>query len=535
MTYFAFKGGGSPVRAETGMCATSHPLASQAAMDVLKDGGNAVDAALTASAVLCVVEPMMTGLGGDCFALVAMGGGEHIVGLNGSGRAPRNLTSAALRDLGYDAMPPFEVHSVTVPGAVDAWSTLCDDFGTMALGAILAPAIALAEDGFAVTPRVAHDWTSFKGRLGETEAGRDHWLLDGSAPKAGEVFRSPGMTNSLQTIAAQGRDGFYRGDLAADMVRTLSAHGGRHSLEDFASTCASSAAPINTAYGGYDVLELPPNGRGLTALLMLNILSCLDMQSLDPFGPERLHLQVEAQRLAYAVCDGAIGDPDFSDIPLGDILSLDFAAKLAAQIDPEHRSDFSDPSPADLQRETVYISVVDRDRNAVSFINSIYYGFGSGIVSERYGITFQNRGAGFNLIPGHPNELAGGKRPQHTIIPALLAESGPSQGGRVVMPFGVMGGDYQPMGHVQVLTNILDFGMDVQQAIDMPRLLFDGKALLCERAFENDVLGDLERRGHKIEWAPDPLGGGQAIWIDWKSGELIGGSDPRKDGCAVGY
>jgi len=535
MTYFAFETGRAPIHAPNGMCATSHPLASRAAIDVLESGGNAVDAALTASAVLCVVEPMMTGLGGDCFALVAMQGGGRIDGINGSGRAPQGLKSEDLRDLGYEGMPLFDVHSVTIPGAVDAWSRLHDAYGTMEFGEILAPAIKAAEDGFAVTPRVAHDWTSFKGRLGDTNAGRQHWLLDGAVPGPDDVFRSPGMVESLRMISARGRDGFYKGDLAADMVRTLKACGGRHTFEDFASTQSSSVTPIHTAYGGYNVWELPPNGRGLTALLMLNMLSCLDFSSLDPLGADRLHLQVEAQRLAYKVCDGAIGDPDFTEVPVDQILSMEFAAGLAARIDPAQRSAFPDPVPADLSRETVYISVVDRDRNAVSFINSIYYGFGSGIVSDRYGITFQNRGAGFSLVPGHPNELAGGKRPQHTIIPALLTDATASSARRIVMPFGVMGGDYQPMGHVQVLTNILEFGMDVQQAIDMPRLLFDGQTLLCEPAFEKDILADLERRGHSVEFAPEPLGGGQAIWIDWKSGDLVGGSDPRKDGCAIGY
>ena len=501
----------------------------------MKHGGNAIDAALSASAVLCVVEPMMTGLGGDCFALLALKGGEQIVGLNGSGRAPKALNADMMRSLGYDEMPHYDAHSVTVPGAVDGWTTLLERHGTMELDAILTPAIALAESGFSVLPRVAHDWSTVKGRIGETPAGRKHWLADGSAPKSGDTFSLPGMAQAMDIISAEGRDGFYQGSVAEDMIRTLTAEGGLHSLIDFDSTRSSVVSPIQTVYAGYEVLELPPNGRGLAALLMLNILSHLDFETLDPFSADRFHLQAEAQRFAYAICADAIGDPDFSDIPVEQILSLDFAAQLAARIDLRRISNSPMAASTDLSRETVYISVVDRDRNAVSFINSIYYGFGSGIVSDRYGIAFQNRGASFSLTPGHPNVLQGGKRPQHTIIPALLCKSDGAQDRRVVMPFGVMGGDYQPMGHVQVLTNILDFGLDIQQAIDMPRLLFDGQALRCEPDFDQNVLSDLEGRGHRIQRAIEPLGGGQAIWIDWETGDLMGGSDPRKDGCAIGY
>ena len=535
MSYFAFETGRAPVRAANGLCATSHPLASRAAIDVLKAGGNAIDAALTASAVLCVVEPMMTGLGGDCFALMALRGGETVVGLNGSGRAPTMLDGDVLRALGHETMPVFDAHAVTIPGAVDAWCALLAHHGTMDFDSVLAPAKDLARRGFDVTPRVAHDWITLSDRMAETAAGQQHWLLNASPPKAGSRFRLPGLAECLEIIAKNGRDGFYQGPVAEDMVSALMSAGGLHSLDDFAATKSTDVAPIHTGYGDYNVLELPPNGRGLTALLMLNILSCLDFSALDPLSADRFHLQVEVQKLAYGVCDEAIADPDFVDIPAQDILSADFAARLADQIDLRRASSRPMMTPGNLQRETVYISVVDRDRNAVSFINSIYYGFGSGIVSERYGITFQNRGASFYLTPGHPNYLEGGKRPQHTIIPALLCESDRSQRPRVVMPFGVMGGDYQPMGHVQVLANMLDFGLDIQQSIDMPRLLFDGESLLVEPGFDQKILSDLDSRGHTINMASDPLGGGQAVWIDWASGDLIGGSDPRKDGCALGY
>ena len=418
---------------------------------------------------------------------------------------------------------------------MDAWARLSADHGVLGLDAVLAPAIDLAAQGYAVSPRVACDWQELADHIGRTAPGRSHWLLRGKAPMAGDIMSIPALAKALRCIAERGRDGFYKGEVAEDMVRSLTANGGVHTLDDFDATACAYVDPIATRYKGYDVLELPPNGQGVTALFMLNILSALDAKASEPLGADRLHLDLEVQKLAYTVRDAYVCDPDFAKPPLDQILSNAFARRMAAQIDPAQANDQVPPGITDLDRETVYISVVDGERNAVSFINSIYSGFGSGWVSQDHGIVFHNRGAGFVLKADHPNCVAGGKRPKHTIIPALLMESAPNTHDRVVMPFGVMGGDYQPMGHVHVLRNMLDFGMDVQQALDAPRIFYDGRNVLYEKGIDASEVEDLARRGHKMVPASSPLGGGQAIWIDGQTGALAAGSDPRKDGCALAF
>jgi gamma-glutamyltranspeptidase/glutathione hydrolase len=337
------------------------------------------------------------------------------------------------------------------------------------------------------------------------------------------------LGQTLRVIAREGRKGFYEGAVAADVVAYLKSLGGLHSLEDFAQAAGDYVEPVQSAYRGVDVFQMPPNNQGLTALLMLNILSGFELGKLDPLGPERLHLEIEAGRLAYRDRDALIADQDQVKVPVAEMLSPDYAGKLRRLID-RHRAQTDLPPPLMRKSDTVYLSVVDRDRNAVSFINSTYYHFGSGVMSPKTGVMLQNRGSSFRLDPRHPNCIAPGKRPMHTIMPGMAM-----QNGRALMPFGVMGGDYQPFGHVHLLTNILDFGMDPQAALDFPRVFYGGDTALVERGIPAASAAGLRQRGHKVETASEPLGGGQAIRIDWQAGTLTGGSDPRKDGLALGY
>ncbi|HPE26705.1 gamma-glutamyltransferase family protein [Albidovulum sp.] len=518
--------GRSPVLATEGMCATSHPLAAQAAIRILQDGGNAVDAAIAGAVLLGFAEPQSCGIGGDCFVLLKPAGDDRIVALNGSGRAPAGLSAAALRDRGLAAIGTESIESVTVPGAVDALCRLSEDWGRVGMAASLAPAIHYAEAGVPVAPRVAFDWPEAETRL--SGAARGFYLDQGKALCVGQVFRSPGQAEVLRRIASEGRAGFYSGEVAEDMVASLKAAGGSHTLEDFAATACAYTDPVSGSYRDHDLVEHPPNGQGATAILMLNILSHFDLPSLDPLGAARAHLEAEATRLAYDARDRFIADPDHTS-RLGHMLAPETAAGLAALIDPSRAMDRVTERTEAVHRDTVYITVVDRDRMAVSLIYSTYWGFGSGIASDRFGILFQNRGAGFTLTPGHPNEAGGGKRPMHTIIPAMLC-----QGGRVRMPFGVMGGAYQPTGHARFVTNHLDYGMNLQAALDAPRAFAVDGSLKLERGYSPSVAAELEAMGHRVIEADEPLGGGQAIRIE-DSGVLTGASDPRKDGCALGY
>ena len=395
--------GRSPVLATEGMCATSHPLAAQAAIRILQDGGNAVDAAIAGAVLLGFAEPQSCGIGGDCFVLLKPAGDDRIVALNGSGRAPAGLSAAALRDRGLAAIGTESIESVTVPGAVDALCRLSEDWGRVGMAASLAPAIHYAEAGVPVAPRVAFDWPEAETRL--SGAARGFYLDQGKALCVGQVFRSPGQAEVLRRIASEGRAGFYSGEVAEDMVASLKAAGGSHTLEDFAATACAYTDPVSGSYRDHDLVEHPPNGQGATAILMLNILSHFDLPSLDPLGAARAHLEAEATRLAYDARDRFIADPDHTS-RLGHMLAPETAAGLAALIDPSRAMDRVTERTEAVHRDTVYITVVDRDRMAVSLIYSTYWGFGSGIASDRFGILFQNRGAGFTLTPGHPNEAA---------------------------------------------------------------------------------------------------------------------------------
>lgn len=519
--------GRSPVIATEGMAATSHPLATLAAVEALRAGGTAADAAVAAAAVQCVVEPHMTGIGGDCFCLVDKPDAP-VWGYNGSGRAAAAASSEALRAQGLTTIDLESPHAITAPGTIEAWEAILEAHGRFGLDRALAPAIRYAEEGFPVAPRVAHDWADRVARLQQDPGAMRHYLPNGRAPAAGDVVRLPALAASLKAIARDGAKAFYTGAIAEDIAATIKARGGTLGVDDLAAHKGEVAAPIAADYRGVDVHELPPNGQGLAALVLLNILEQFDFRALDAAGAERLHVALEACRIAYAVRDTHVADPAHMRTPVAALLDKSFARDLARTIDPARRSvQPKAPSPAS---NTVYLTVVDRDRMAVSFINSLYGSFGCSIATEKTGIMLHNRGACFTLEEGHPNELAPGKRPMHTIIPGLMR-----RGGRCEVAFGVMGGHFQAMGHALFVSNMIDYGMDVQAAITAPRVFFEGAQTAVEHGVPAATVEALRRMGHEIAMRSSPLGGGQAVMIDWQRGVLIGGSDHRKDGCALGY
>ena len=521
--------GRSPVIAESGLAATSHPLATATALSVLRDGGNAVDAAIAASAVLSVVEPHMTGIGGDCFVILAEPNGT-VHGLNGSGRSAARARADWYREQGLAKVPTYGPHSITVPGAIKAWETLAHHFGTRGFDTLFGDAIRYAEDGFAIHPRVARDWPNHVEDLAADEGGRRHYLVDGMAPAAFSRLRLPALGRTLRRIAAEGSRAFYEGEIAAEIARTVQTKGGFLDEADLAAVTADWVDTITTDYRGHTIHEIPPSGQGITALIILNLMTELGAERLAPRSAERHHLMIEAARLAYAVRDREVADPSAMSGSVGRILSPAFTTALATGFDPERRNEALTLPPLP-HADTVYLTVVDRDRRAVSFINSIYSGFGARVVTPESGIALQNRGACFSLVEGHPNEIGPSKRPMHTIIPGMAMKDG-----RPSIAFGVMGGAYQPMGHAFVLSNMLDHGMDPQASIDQPRLFWgEDHVLEAETGIEPAVRAELEARGHSVRDAFAPLGGSQIIAIDHASGFLIGGSDPRKDGCAAGW
>ena len=518
--------GRSAVFAENGLCATSHPLAASTALEVLKSGGNAVDAAIAGAVLLGICEPQMTGIGGDCFVLLKPAGEDRVITLNGSGRAPKGLSAAEMRSRGLTAVPVRGVEAVSLPGAIDAFCRLSTDWGKKSLADVLAPAIHYAEHGVPVAPRVAFDWAEdgphVQGRA------RDLFLFNGQPPRPGQIFRAPGQAEVLRRIAREGRAGFYVGEVAVDMIASLRALGGTHTQEDLAATACDYGDPVSGPYKDIDLLEHPPNGQGATAILMLKILRHFDIAGMDPFGSQRAHIEAEAAKLAYDARNRFIADPDHMT-KLDHMLSDKTAATLAALINHKRAMAAAAPLTEAVHKDTIYITVVDRDRMAVSLIYSVYFGFGSGFASDKFGINFQNRAAGFTLAEGHPNEAAGGKRPMHTIIPGMIAKAG-----RVMMPFGVMGGAYQPCGHARFVSNVVDFGMDPQAAIDGARSFSGPDGMQVESGYSDAVRAELAAMGHDVSIPRTPLGGAQAILMG-EDGVLVGGSDPRKDGVALGY
>ncbi|NKF22885.1 gamma-glutamyltransferase family protein [Solimonas marina] len=510
----------SAIYCENGVVATSLPEATTAGLEVLRAGGSAADAAVAAAAVLAVAEPQNAGFGGDSFYIHARADGT-VSAYNGSGRTPAALDPEAIGEIGFDS-----AHAVTVPGAVDALLQLHTDHCRLPLDRLLAPATALAEQGYLVQPRVAWDWQMERERLARSPTAAP--MYD-RAVRPGDRVVQPALAATLRAIAADGRRAFYEGAIADGIVATLRALGGTHTAEDFARHRGQAVEPIRTRYRDHDILECPPNGQGMAVLIMLNLLSALDMPQVwrDPVA--YAHLLAQVSVLAYRERTRWAADPDFTQIPLQRLLSAEYADELRPLLASEHAL-----TPALLDetphKDTVYLSCVDRDGNAVSFINSIFTDFGSAIYDARSGLLLHNRGASFSREPGHPNALAPLKRPMHTIIPGMAMRDG-----RPVMPFGVMGGHYQATGQVQFLSALLDLGLDPQQALELPRHFCFRGVLEVEETVPQRVREALAAKGYVVRPAKMPIGGGQAIYIDHARGVLIGGSDPRKDGLAGGY
>ena len=522
--------GRSVVMCSEGMIATSQPMATQVGLEVLKSGGNALDAAIAANATLCVTEPQSTGIGGDCFILIHEAKTGKLHGLNGSGRAPAKATAEEYRRRGHASMPERGILSVTVPGAIHAWDTALERFGTRGLDTLLQPAIQYAEQGYAVTEVVGEFWRRGEALLSKFADSRRTHLVDGKAPGAGTKHRQPELGRALRQIAKQGKRAFYEGPIAEEIVRASRQEGGLFELEDFASHRSDWVDPISTDYRGMRLFEIPPNGQGITALMTLNMLERGQLGAMEHLSADYLHLFTEAHKLATAERNKYVSDPEFNKIPVELLLSKDFAGRQRGRIAPDRSLPYPVASGIAESHDTIYLTCVDKDRNCVSFINSLYMGFGSGMVAGNSGVMLQNRGAGFVLEEGHFNCIGPRKRPMHTIIPAMAY-----RGNQPILCFGVMGGQYQAMGHAYVFTNWLDFGMDIQQAIDAPRFLPQQGVLTVERPIPAQTRRELEQRGHTVAEADVPFGGGQAIYLDWESGLLHGASDFRKDGFAMGY
>jgi gamma-glutamyltranspeptidase/glutathione hydrolase len=534
----------STVYAPNGVIATSQPLATSAGLSVLRNGGNAVDAAVTAAAVLCLVEPHMTGIGGDVFAIVWSAEEAALRGLNASGRSGSLMTREELLRRGHERVPGSGLEPVTVPGALSGWAALLERYGTISLAEALAPAIELAEKGFPVSPIIARQWRAQTRKLLRNEGARVTWLIDGErAPEEGEWFRNPDLANSFRMIAKEGPGVLYGGELGRRIVKYMEENDGFLTLDDLKDHEPYWVDPISADYGGCTLWELPPNGQGIAALEMLRILEPYDLEGMGHNSPAYLHHLIEAKKLAFADLARYIGDPEHMDVEPEHLLSDVFIEQRRSQLDPERAARRQKPGPAVTASETIYLSAADSEGNMVSFINSIYDYFGSGVVVPGTGFTLQNRGQGFTMEPGLPNTVAPRKRPFHTLIPAFVTRpvSGSSAGGsgsvthEPWLSFGVMGGSMQPQGHVQVLLNIILFGMDVQEAIDAPRFRhLSGLRIALEAPIGDDVRAALTAMGHMIsDERSVAFGGSQAVMRMEKG--WAAGSDPRKDGMAAGY
>jgi gamma-glutamyltranspeptidase / glutathione hydrolase len=513
-----------------GVAACSHPLASLTAIDILRGGGNAVDAAIAACAVLCVVEPMGTGIGGDCFALCWMEKERRYIAINGSGHAPAALNADWLRSNGNGVLEEKSVHSVTVPGAIDAWSRLNADHGHLPLMSVLEPAIHYAEQGFAVTPVIASEWATGAAKLASDPNAARAYLIDGSAPHAGQIMKIPGLGDALRRIGEHGAPEFYRGRLAREMVSYLKGLGGLHSLDDFKTQRAYYFEPLRSRYRTVDVLQMPPNSQGLVTLLMLNILSKFDLSSQDPTSAERYHLLTEAARLAFKVRDDVIGDPGTTERSIDYLLSSEFTKRLCDQISEKRAMPYPS-APVENERDTVCLSVVDSERNVCSFVNSLYYSFGAGLATPDSSIIFHNRGTAFQPTPGHPNSVGPRKRPSHTLLPGMVLNEG-----RPWISLGVKGAAFQPIGQTSIISAIVDNRLDIQEAIDLPRCGYNNNDVVeAERGVPVSVQERLRELGHPVVEAKLPLGGAQIVCIDEVNGSVSGASDPRKDGIALSY
>jgi gamma-glutamyltranspeptidase/glutathione hydrolase len=539
-----YRAGRSVVMAPHGMVAASQPLAAQIGLDVLKKGGNAVDAAVAVNAALGLVEPMMCGPGGDLYALVWDAKTKKLYGLNASGRSPYKATRKLFADRGLKEIPVDGPLSWSVPGCVDGWDELRRRFGTWSFAQLLEPSIRYAEEGFPVSEVISESWRANESSLAEHPDAAKTYLPGGRAPRPGHVFKNPFLARTYREIAKDGRDAFYKGKLAEAIVAFSDKNGGLFSLKDFADHTSTWVDPVGTTYRGHEVWEIPPPGQGLAVLEMLNLLEGYDLRKMGPESPDYWHLLVEAKKLAYADRARFYADPAFSPAPVAGLISKGYADERRKLIDPKKaltKVEAGDPKPG--KSETVYLCVVDKDRNCVSLIQSIYLHFGSGLVPGDLGFALQNRGTLFALDENHRNRLEPHRRPFHTIIPGMVTKDG-----RPWFVFGVMGGDMQPQGQVEVLCNLIDFGMNVQQAGEAPRMEHfgsatptgrpgdaDGGTVAAENGISREVIEELLRRGHQVVRVPKNGGGYQGILIDPKTNMLHGGSEPRKDGCAVGY
>ena len=547
MTTLNFSSRRSPVYGRSGIVSTSQPLATAAGLEILAKGGNAADAAVAAAAALNVTEPSSTGIGGDMFALFYDTETKGVTALNGSGRAPAALMLDRLKNEGITTeMPPFHVHTVTVPGACAGWFDLIEKHGSLSMSEILAPAIRLAEEGFPVGPITSYSWQRGAQNQLKFALNGQELTIDGRGPKPGEIFRNPGLARTFDAIARGGKQAFYQSEITEAIVSVIKEAGGCMSAEDLASHTSTWEEPISVMYRGLRVYECPPNGQGITALIALNILEGFDLSSLETLSVERLHLMIEAMRLAFADSRWYVADPAFSKIPVQELLSKEYANERRKLIDLKHATIDPTRGTPVSSSDTIYLSVVDKFGNACSFINSNYWGFGTGIVPKGFGFTLQNRGHNFSLDPNHPNALAPRKRPYHTIIPAMVTRP-PSpdrrgDGGEVLYAsYGVMGGFMQPQGHVQVLSALVDDGLDPQAALDLPRFCIDveesGGHVALEEGISTEAISGLEKMGHPVYFVSgydrSLFGRGQVILRDPVSGVLTAGSDPRADGCAM--
>ncbi len=541
---FEFSSRRSPVAARNGMVASSQPLATMAGLQILMQGGNAADAAVATAAALNVTQPTSTGIGGDVFALFFDGKTRKISALNGSGRAPAALTIDLIRKQGLASNSkigdPYHAHTITVPGACAGWCDFIARHGTMRMRDLLAPALKLAEEGFPVAPVTAVGWQRSAERLLNKTLNGKELTIDGRGPRAGEIFKNPGLARTFRTIAEGGKDAYYKGAIAKSIARVVQQAGGVMTIEDLAAHESTWVEPISATYRGVRVWECPPNGQGLAAILALNVLEAFELKAMNPLGAERIHLMIEAMRVAFADTNWYVADPAFNDIPLAALTSKKYADARRKLIDPKKATFDTTRGAPVASSDTVYFCVVDGQGNAASFINSNYMGFGTGIVPEGWGFTLQNRGHNFSLDPAHPNALAPRKRPYHTIIPGMLTRA---SDGSLYAPFGVMGGFMQPQGHLQVVVGLMDDDLDPQAVLDRPRFRLTEaqpqSQIDLEEGIPAETCETLKKMGHTVNeisgYARAAFGYGQLIRRDPDTGVLIGGSDPRADGCAMGF
>ena len=533
----------SEVIARNGMAATSHPLATQIALDILKAGGNAVDAAIAANAALGLMEPTGNGIGGDLFAIVWDAGSGELYGLNASGRAPALMTLEYFRDRGLDDIPKYGPLPVSVPGAVDGWFELHGRFGTVPMAELLAPTIRYAREGFPVTEEIARLFAINEQRIGHYPGFAETFMTRGRVPGKGEVFRNPRLADTLEAIAEGGREAFYEGDIARRIDEYMTEQGGLLRYEDLAAHTSEWVTPVSTNYRGWDVYELPPNGQGIAALQILNILEGFDIAGMGFGSAEYIHTLVEAKKLAFEDRARYYADMAFADVPVATLISKEYAAERRKLIDPDKAARKVPAGDANLEQgDTIYLTVADSDGNMISLIQSNYNGMGSGMTPGDLGFVLQNRADQFSLDPDHANALEPGKRPFHTIIPAFVM-----QDGKPLLSFGVMGGAMQPQGHAQIIVNLVDFGMNLQEAGDAGRVrhkgsseptgtsMADGGVVHLERGFSEATRRRLETMGHRLGSSDHSFGGYQAIMWDEAEGVYYGASEVRKDGHAAGY